>query len=88
MSWLISREAARGQAAVPAEGSEGAVTLATVHAAKGLEWPLVVVPDLTHKLTGIPSEVLSGRGFRRTVQLDGSAHRRHGEIVGTYLRNR
>ena len=49
MQWLRSAESTEPQASVAPSGREGAVTLATVHMAKGREWPLVVVADLGSK---------------------------------------
>ncbi len=52
MRWLRSRDVPQSQASIAPSGVEGNVTLATVHAAKGLEWPLVVLADLGAKPRG------------------------------------
>jgi len=52
MRWLRSRDVPESQAGIAPAGIEGTVTLATVHAAKGLEWPLVVLADLGAKPRG------------------------------------
>jgi ATP-dependent helicase/nuclease subunit A len=52
--------AAEGQAATQAEEHEG-VRIMTVHAAKGLEFPVVAVADLGRRLSGRPAEILIGR---------------------------
>jgi ATP-dependent helicase/nuclease subunit A len=49
LEWLTTSGATEGQASLSSGDVEGAVTLATVHTAKGLEWPLVVLPDLCRK---------------------------------------
>ena len=38
--------------------SQGAVTMMTIHAAKGLEWPVVIVPDLARKTSASSRSVL------------------------------
>jgi ATP-dependent exoDNAse (exonuclease V) beta subunit len=49
-----------GQAATHAEAHDG-VRIMTVHAAKGLEFPVVAVADLGRRLSGRPADVLIGR---------------------------
>ncbi len=51
LSDLVVQEPREGLADVYEEG-EDVVKLMTVHAAKGLEWPIVVVPDLGRSLRG------------------------------------
>jgi len=54
LNWLrdlVVREEREGQAAVREESSD-VVKLLTIHAAKGLEWPIVIVPDLSRGSRG------------------------------------
>jgi len=46
LRWLASESATESQASVAPVEEKGAVTLATIHAAKGREWPVVVLADL------------------------------------------
>ncbi|MCX6647154.1 MAG: UvrD-helicase domain-containing protein [bacterium] len=46
ITWLRDQEIQQSQAGVSPMGESGAVTLATVHASKGREWPLVALADL------------------------------------------
>ena len=52
MRWLRSQDTADAQALFAPVEMSGAVTLATVHQAKGREWPVVVVADLGGRLGG------------------------------------
>ena len=58
ISWLRNQETRESQASVSPTGSKGAVTLATVHAAKGREWPLVVLADLNTGKKSTTDEIL------------------------------
>jgi ATP-dependent helicase/nuclease subunit A len=58
LRWLRNTEAKQGQATLAAEGDEGEVFIGTVHAAKGLEWPLVALPDLNRKPNAKTDEVI------------------------------
>ena len=46
ITWLRDQVIQQSQASVAPTGESGAVTLATVHASKGREWPLVALADL------------------------------------------
>jgi len=52
MRWLRSINTTDAQAVVSSDSSAGAVTLTTVHNAKGREWPVVIVADLNSKPGG------------------------------------
>ena len=56
---LSSRQAPRAEAQVPRPPIEAgdAVSLMTIHAAKGLEWPVVVIPDLARAMPSYSSAV-------------------------------
>ncbi len=50
--WLRAKDVEEFQASVAPSGSDGAVTLVTVHKAKGREWPLVILANLSVKPGG------------------------------------
>ena len=58
--WLRQLHEADAQVPRPPIEAGDAVSLMTIHAAKGLEWPVVVIPDLARAM---PSS--SGRGRLR-----------------------
>ncbi|MGQ9778621.1 MAG: UvrD-helicase domain-containing protein [Bacillota bacterium] len=64
-----------GEGEAPSAGSEEAVTLLTVHRAKGLEFPVVFLPDLGRTLNARSAAILvaeDGRlGFRFGAKNDG-----------------
>lgn len=59
---LQAREEREGQAAVEDEHSES-VKILTQHASKGLEWPVVIVPDLNRQPRNDTDNVRSHRDF-------------------------
>ncbi len=56
LRWKRTVGALEAQATVAPSGELGAVTLATIHAAKGREWPLVVIADLGAKRPSAPDK--------------------------------
>lgn len=53
-----------------------AVTLMTIHRAKGLEWPVVFIPDLSSAHSGDSSPILVDRELGVAFQIDGDDYTR------------
>ncbi|HVE83876.1 MAG TPA: UvrD-helicase domain-containing protein, partial [Myxococcales bacterium] len=60
---LADAEPAEAQADVMDAGDERAVSLLTIHQAKGLEWPIVVVPDLCAGPQPVTKRILFDRSL-------------------------
>jgi ATP-dependent helicase/nuclease subunit A len=54
----------------PPLGADGAVSLTTIHRAKGLEWPLVILADLDYAPPNTVSEVLVDRELGVTLRFE------------------
>ncbi|RYG17655.1 hypothetical protein EON82_23600 [bacterium] len=55
--WEI-QEVRHKEGDAPADSTEDVVTLMTIHKAKGLEFPVVVLPDTTAGFRGAPRDIL------------------------------
>ena len=90
IDWLRSHESREAQAVIPSAGGTGAITLATVHQAKGREWPLVVVADLNAGTGNKTGDVLwsrqDGISFRWLDPETGNSVNPSGHIVNAETR--
>ncbi len=66
---LLRQEPREGEAPLEAEGS---VQLMTVHRSKGLEFPIVVLPDLSRRSPPQTAKWLARRAYGAAVQLRGT----------------
>ena len=67
--------------------AENAVALMTVHSAKGLEWPVVVVPDLARGKKNIPSSVYFDPAWGVATQLFDDRGEKHKPVLYVWLEN-
>lgn len=71
MHWLRSILDAGVQVPRPPLEAGNTVTLTTVHGSKGLEWPVVVLPDLDRRVPPDSGQVLFNPAFGVSVNLGG-----------------
>ncbi|MBR1368466.1 hypothetical protein RJ53_02680 [Methanocalculus chunghsingensis] len=68
MRLSISGESDAGEASVDLS-SENSVSIMTVHASKGLEFPVVVLPELTRRINGTPKKIRVEDGLLLGVKI-------------------
>ncbi|PSN17922.1 hypothetical protein C7271_15200 [filamentous cyanobacterium CCP5] len=72
----------------PALAGGDAVSLMTIHASKGLEWPVVIVPDLSRSLSGDSSAVRFDPALGVALKLEDEAGDRQKSALYTLLEQR
>lgn len=77
----IDEEAREGEAETEPE-DEHSVRVMTVHKSKGLEFPVVVLPDLARSLTASSSELRFDRDLGFGIEVADSKGNLHGTILG------
>lgn len=77
----IDEEAREGEAETEPE-DEHSVRVMTVHKSKGLEFPVVVLPDLARSLTANSSELRFDRDLGFGIEVADSKGNLHGTILG------
>lgn len=65
----------------PAQAGANAVSIQTIHSAKGLEWPIVVVPSLSRGASGRPGSFT----FDHEVGAALTQYNRDGAVVPTFM---
>ncbi len=71
----------------PKMEARDAVSLMTIHAAKGLEWPVVIIPDLTRRLSHDNSSVLFDQRRGIGIKFDDGDGNSTGTVLFTILRD-
>ncbi len=84
---LIATEQREGEAPIQGE-EENVVKLLTIHRAKGLQWPIVIVPDLGRKPPIGGGEWLWDEAHGLILRGEDSTGRRHWPAVGKRARSR
>ncbi|MBD0336510.1 MAG: UvrD-helicase domain-containing protein [Cyanobacteria bacterium Co-bin13] len=72
----------------PALAGGNAVSLMTIHASKGLEWPVVIVPDLSRALSGDSSVVRFDPELGVAIKLEDEEGERQKSALYTLLEQR
>ncbi|MGM0493102.1 MAG: UvrD-helicase domain-containing protein [Armatimonadota bacterium] len=87
LSDLVLQEPREGLAEVFEEGAD-VVKLMTVHAAKGLEWPIVIVPDLGRSMPGSRDRVRVDPGLGVVPRVEAEDGSRSWGAVGEIIHAR